>query len=150
MESTELASLFEPFHLSQNFNCRDFSALCSSLVFLCTSRCSPGALLQSIFAGRGRGDNFSCTSVRCAFFCISAGCAFLCTSAGCALFVHFCWVSSFCISADCAFFVHFCCRVCTSDNSWRCSLARLGAVTSADIIESRKKSPKENFSVTKK
>ena len=32
-----------------------------------------------------------------------------------------------------------CTFLCTSDNSWRCSLARLGAVTSADIIELRKK-----------
>ena len=57
-------------------------------------------------------------------------------------------ISLFTSTAGFAFFVHFCSRLCTSDNSWRCSPARPGAVTSADIIESRKK--RKTFLLTKK
>ena len=85
---------------------------------------------------------------------------FLCTSAFlqgvlfCALLLQGVFFVHFCISVGCTFcavllqgvlFVHFCCRVRTSDNSWRCSLARPGAVTSADIIELRKKGPRQTF-----
>ena len=102
MESTELASLFEPFHLSRNFNCRDFSALCSSLVFLCASRCSPGALLKSIFAGRGRGGQFF---VHFCTLCIFLHFCRLC------IFVHFCRLCTFCALLLGVKFLHFC-RLC--------------------------------------
>ena len=121
------------------------SGVCCALL-LCSGVCNFCALLQR---ARGVCSALLLCSGVCTFLCNSAaGCAvhfFALLPYLCALFavhcVHFC--SGMCTSAwGCAIVlctsaagcaVHFC---CTSDNSWRCSLARLGAVTSADIIES--------------